>query len=128
MWSKPDSRTGKPLILISVHFIQAVNHFKIRTPLFQGEGRLVRISEPNPHLLVLERSSVREPGKRAIIAVNIHSSNEQILSKDRLPGYSNNVKVVHLSWIDQRGTLENFYDTVTLKPSEVIAILDNDES
>ena len=107
-------------------FIQAVNQFKMRTPLFQGEGRLTRIPVPFPHLLVLERSSVMDPGKRGIIAVNIHSSREQVLSHDMLPEHRNNLNVAYVSWIDSRDKLETFSEKVTLKPSEVIAILDND--
>ncbi len=107
-------------------FIQAVNQFKVRTPLFQGEGTLTRIPVPSPQLLVLERSSDREPGKRGIIAVNIHASSEQVLSRDMLPVNSHNMKVAFVSWIDSKGQFENFVEPLTLKPSEVIAILDKD--
>ena len=107
-------------------FIQAVNQFKMRKPLFQGEGSLRRIPVPSPHLLVLERFSDREPGKRGIIGVNFHSTSEQVLSRDWLPSDNHNLNVAYLSCIDSKSKLENLVGQVTLKPSEVIAILDKD--
>ena len=58
--------------------------------------------------------------------MNLDSSSEQVLSRERLPENNKEWKVEYLSWIDRRGKLENFYEKVTLKPSEVIVILDND--
>ncbi|UCE62914.1 MAG: alpha-amylase [Nitrospirota bacterium] len=106
-------------------FIQAVNRFKMQTGLFQGEGSLTRIPVPSPDMLVLERSSDMDQEKRGFIVVNTHSSKEQVLAKDMLPGNINNLSVVYLSWIDNRGKRENFYQNVTLRPSEVIVLLDN---
>jgi starch synthase (maltosyl-transferring) len=106
-------------------FIQAVNQFKMRTPLFQGEGSLTRIPVPSPHLLVLERSTEMDPGKRVFIVVNTHPSRDQELSKDMLPTRTHNFSVAYLSWFDSCAELENFHEKVTLGPSEVIVLLDN---
>jgi starch synthase (maltosyl-transferring) len=107
-------------------FIERVNRFKMQTPLFQGEGSWTKLPVPSSDLLVLERGSDCVPRERGFLIVNLHSSREQVLSRDMLPGNCNNLNMVYLSWIDTRGKLVNFYENVTLQPSEVIAILDND--
>ena len=107
-------------------FIERVNRFKMHTPLFQGEGSWTKLPSPSSDLLVLERGSDWVPGERGFLIVNLHSSREQVLSRDRLPPNSNKLNVAYLSAIDRRGNLENFNEKVALEPSEVIAILDND--
>ena len=104
-------------------FIQAVNQFKIRTPLFQGEGSFARMPGSSPNLLVLKRSSDRDPGKQGFLIVNIHPTSEEVYSIDSLPEEIHNLSVAYVSRLDARPGLEKFHQKLTLSPSEVIILL-----
>ena len=107
-------------------FIQAVNQFKIQNPLFHGEGKLTKIFVSSPHLLVLERSSESDPGKRGFIVVNTHGYIEQPFSKSMLPSMNHRFSVVRLSWVDRQTEPRTFHENIILDPSEVVVLLDNE--
>ena len=105
-------------------FIQAVNRFKMQTPLFHEEGKLTRISVPSSDLLVLKRSSETVPGERAFIVVNTHDALNQDLDRRLGLPKSKSIKVVRLSTLDQHTTPEPFGGRLSLAPSEVVVLLD----
>ena len=106
-------------------FIRTVNQFKLTTPLFQGEGHITKVPVNSSKLLALERRSACEPNARAWVVVNRDRDGGHELSINALTGGPGPVSVIRLSWLDHASEPERCQNTVSLTPSEVIAILDN---
>ena len=106
-------------------FIRAVNQFKTMTPLFHGEGSLTKVPVDSSQILVLERRSERNPGTRAWVVVNTDGGVTHELSVNRLSGHKERLSVIRLSWLDHAAEPERCDNDVSLKPSEVIVVLDN---
>ena len=106
-------------------FIRAVNQFKGRTPVFQGEGHITKVPVNSSQLLALERRSEGHSRTRAWVVVNTDGGLAHELSINMLSGSKERLSVIRLSWLDQTAEPELCHNDVSLKPSEVIVLLDN---
>ena len=105
-------------------FIRAVNQFKKMTPIFHGEGHITKVPVNASQLLVLERCSESNPGTRAWVVVNTDGVGAHEFSVKMLSGSQGSLSVIRLSWLDHAAEPELCHNSVSLKPSEVIVVLD----
>ena len=106
-------------------FIRGVNQFKLMTPVFSGEGHITKVQDDASPLLVLERRSARSPDSRAWVVVNTDGQKAHELPVNRVSEHTELLRVVRLSWLDRETEPTLYQNSVLLRPSEVIVVLDN---
>lgn len=104
------------------NFVRAVNDWKVKDPLWQGEGELVQRAMPNPHLCLLERRSIKTPELWALICLNTNSHDPVEIPIGDIGTLPSSPRMQRASRLDYHVEPLPLPGRLTLQPAEVIVI------